>query len=115
MRETSEDLPPEAAVPGLTRLLSVLKQASLQSKRPGQRESMFQVVLIFFVGLIVLLSIDFTMNPPTFNPMVLLFGILVAGMLLIARRWGTVRFCPACGRGVPSYSVFCPICGRRLP
>lgn len=74
------------------------------------------ILLILFIGLIVLLSIDFTTNPPTFNSMILLFGILVAGIIWMARRAGHgYQKCPACGRSVPGYSVYCPICGARLP
>src|SRR3972149_11824785 len=55
-------------------------------QRREQKASMVMVLLIFFVGLIVLLSIDFSKNPPQFQPMVLLFGILVAGIIYMARR-----------------------------
>jgi len=56
-------------------------------QRREQKTSMVMVLLIFFVGLIVLLSIDFKTTPPTFNPMVLLFGILVVGIIYMARRY----------------------------
>ena len=56
-------------------------------QRREQKASMVMVLLIFFVGLIVLLSIDFSKNPPQFQPMVLLFGILVAGIIYMARRY----------------------------
>src|SRR3990172_7523332 len=55
-------------------------------QRREQKASMIMVLLIFFVGLIVLLSIDFSKNPPQFQPMVLLFWILVAGIIYMARR-----------------------------
>ncbi len=83
---------------------------------PAQRESMVRILLIFFIGLIVLLSIDFRTAPPTFEPIVLLFGILVAGIIWFARRVDQpFRKCPACTRIIPGYSVYCPICGQRLP
>jgi len=56
-------------------------------QRREQKTSMVMVLLIFFVGLIVLLSIDFKTSPPTFSPMVLLFGILVVGIIYMARRY----------------------------
>jgi len=56
-------------------------------QRREQRASMVMVLLIFFVGLVVLLSINFNTNPPTLQPMVLLFGILVAGIIYMARRY----------------------------
>jgi len=56
-------------------------------QRREQKTSMVMVLLIFFVGLIVLLSIDFRVSPPSFNPMVLLFGILVVGIIYMARRY----------------------------
>ncbi len=54
-------------------------------QRREQKASMVMVLLIFFVGLVVLLSVDWTTR--TFNPMVLLFGILVAGIIWMARRY----------------------------
>src|SRR3989337_2063757 len=56
-------------------------------QRREQKASMVMVLLIFFVGLIVLLSIDFSKKPPPVQPMVLLFGILVAGIIYMARRY----------------------------
>src|SRR3972149_1649139 len=41
-------------------------------QRRGQKGGRVMVLLIFFVGLIVLLSIDFSKTPPQFQPMVLL-------------------------------------------
>lgn len=78
---------------------------------------MVAIILVFFISLIVLLSIDWTSNPPNINPMVLLFGILVAGILWMAGRFaGAVRSCRACGRTIfaPPDAVFCPYCGARL-
>jgi len=56
-------------------------------QRREQKASMVMVLLIFFVGLIVLLSIKWNTTPPTFDPMILLFGILVAGIIWMARRY----------------------------
>src|SRR3990170_4169939 len=55
-------------------------------QRREQKASMMMTILFFIVGLSVLLSIQWT-SPPTFNPMVLLFGILVAGIIWMATRY----------------------------
>ncbi len=55
-------------------------------QRREQKASMMMTILFFIVGLSVLLSIQWT-NPPSFNPMVLLFGILVAGIIWMATRY----------------------------
>ncbi len=55
-------------------------------QRREQKASMMMTILFFIVGLSVLLSIQWT-NPPTFQPMVLLFGILVAGIIWMATRY----------------------------
>ena len=96
------------------------------NERREQKASMVMVLLIFFIGLIVLLSLDFTTNPPRFNPLVLLFGILVAGIIWMAFRatkrgmvsvgWPfPVRFCPVCGRSIPWNAEVCPFCGHQFP
>jgi Lon-like ATP-dependent protease len=54
-------------------------------QRREQKASMVMVLLIFFVGLVVLLSIRWETR--TVDPMVLLFGILVAGIIWMARRY----------------------------
>lgn len=87
--------------------------------RPSAEDRRFVVtiLLIFFIGLVVLLSIDWTTNPPTFNPLILLFGILVAGVIWMARRFVTAqKVCSACGHPIflPPDAVFCPYCGARL-
>src|SRR3989449_4088537 len=51
-------------------------------QRREQKASMMMTILFFIVGLSVLLSITWG-PPPQFNPMVLLFGILVAGIHLV--------------------------------
>src|SRR2546422_8694733 len=57
-------------------------------QRREQKASMMMTILFFIVGLSVLLSITWG-PPPQFNPMVLLFGILVAGVPRVgARRTG---------------------------
>ena len=56
-------------------------------QRREQKASMMMTILFFIVGLSVLLSIDWTRNPPGFNSMVLLFGILVAGIIWMATRY----------------------------
>ena len=55
-------------------------------QRREQKASMMMTILFFIVGLSVLLSIRWT-SPPTFEPMVLLFGILVAGIIWMATRY----------------------------
>jgi Lon-like ATP-dependent protease len=55
-------------------------------QRREQKASMMMTILFFIVGLSVLLSINWG-PPPTFNPMVLLFGILVAGIIWMATRY----------------------------
>ena len=55
-------------------------------QRREQKASMMMTILFFIVGLSVLLSITWG-PPPTFNPMVLLFGILVAGIIWMATRY----------------------------
>jgi len=55
-------------------------------QRREQKASMMMTILFFIVGLSVLLSIRWT-NPPEFQPMVLLFGILVAGIIWMATRY----------------------------
>ncbi|MEK6838233.1 MAG: ATP-binding protein, partial [Candidatus Thermoplasmatota archaeon] len=50
-------------------------------QRREQKASMMMTILFFIVGLSVLLSLDWTKSPPVFQPMVLLFGILVAGII----------------------------------
>ncbi len=64
----------------------VNQQKAEAMQRREQKASMVMILLIFFIGLIVLLSITWT-NPPTINPMVLLLGIFVAGILYMARRY----------------------------
>src|SRR5213594_4722204 len=48
-------------------------------QRREQKASVVMVLLIFFVGLVVLLSVRWEKR--TINPMVLLFGILVVGII----------------------------------
>src|SRR2546422_4086953 len=55
-------------------------------QRREQKASMMMTILFFIVGLSVLLSITWR-PPPTFNPMVLLCGILVAGIIWMATRY----------------------------
>src|SRR3989454_6449625 len=55
-------------------------------QRREQKASMMMTILFFIVGLSVLLSITWG-PPPQFNPMVLLFGILVAGIIWMATRY----------------------------
>jgi len=56
-------------------------------QRRQQKASMMMTILFFIVGLSVLLSLDWTKSPPVFQPMVLLFGILVAGIIWMATRY----------------------------
>ena len=56
-------------------------------QRREQKASMMMTILFFIVGLSVLLSLDWTKSPPVFQPMVLLFGILVAGIIWMATRY----------------------------
>src|SRR5213593_1057117 len=56
-------------------------------QRREQKASMIMTILFFIVGLSVLLSIDWRTSPPGFNSMVLLFGILVAGIIWMATRY----------------------------
>ena len=63
----------------------VNQQKAEAMQRREQKASMVMVLLIFFIGLIVLLSVDWTTR--TINPMVLLLGIFVAGILYMARRY----------------------------
>ncbi len=56
-------------------------------QRREQKASMMMTILFFIVGLSVLLSIDWRVSPPQFQPMVLLFGILVAGIIWMATRY----------------------------
>jgi len=55
-------------------------------QRREQKASMMLTILFFIIGLSVLLSIRWT-QPIDFNPMVLLFGILVAGIIYMATRY----------------------------
>src|SRR5947209_5705241 len=55
-------------------------------QRREQKASMMMTILFFIVGLSVLLSIRWG-PPPEFQPMVLLFGILVAGIIWMATRY----------------------------
>ncbi len=86
------------------------------------KDAMVAILLVFFIVLVVLLSIDWTAR--TFNPMVLLFGILVAGIIWMARRytwgagperWPRLRFCPGYGRTIPWRTDECPHCGHAFP
>ncbi|TLZ52238.1 MAG: ATP-dependent protease LonB [Methanobacteriota archaeon] len=63
----------------------VNQQKAEAMQRREQKASMVMVLLIFFAGLIVLLSVDW--EKKTINPMVLLFGILVVGIIYMARRY----------------------------
>src|SRR6059036_3375171 len=56
-------------------------------QRREQKASMMMTILFFIVGLSVLLSIDWRTSPRGFNSMVLLFGILVAGIIWMATRY----------------------------
>jgi len=56
-------------------------------QRREQKASMMLTILFFIIGLSVLLSIQWAPPPVTFNPMVLLFGILVAGIIYMATRY----------------------------
>ncbi|TLZ49068.1 MAG: hypothetical protein E6K18_08380 [Methanobacteriota archaeon] len=78
-------------------------------------KSYVYVLVISFVGLIILLSVDWQTR--SINPMVLLFGILVAGIILVGARFRGIggRGCPACGRAVPWDGNLCPYCGIPLP
>src|SRR6266571_4917603 len=63
----------------------VVQQKAEAMQRREQKASMVMILLIFFAGLIVLLSVDWVNK--TINPMVLLFGILVVGIIYMARRY----------------------------
>src|SRR2546428_9075805 len=63
----------------------VNQQKAEAMQRREQKASMVMILLIFFAGLIVLLSVDWEKR--TINPMVLLFGILVVGIIYMARRY----------------------------
>jgi Lon-like ATP-dependent protease len=54
-------------------------------QRREQKASVVMVLLIFFVGLVVLLSINWAER--TIDPMVLLLGIFVAAIIWMARRY----------------------------
>ena len=56
-------------------------------QRREQKASMMMTIIFFIVGLSVLLSITWTPTGPQFNPMVLLFGILVAAIIYMATRY----------------------------
>jgi len=56
-------------------------------QRREQKASMMLTILFFIIGLSVLLSIRWAPPPVEFNPMVLLFGILVAGIIYMATRY----------------------------
>ncbi|HEY5538300.1 MAG TPA: ATP-dependent protease LonB [Thermoplasmata archaeon] len=66
-------------------IVNAQKAEALQ--RREQKASMMMTILFFIVGLSVLLSIDWRVSPPQFQPMVLLFGILVAGIIWMATRY----------------------------
>ena len=66
-------------------IVNAQKAEALQ--RREQKASMMMTILFFIVGLSVLLSIDWRASPPAFQPMVLLFGILVAGIIWMATRY----------------------------
>lgn len=78
---------------------------------------MVHVLLIFFVGLIVLLSVNWSER--RIDPLVLLLGILVAAIIWVSSRLSEQarRTCVACGRDVvaPPGSSFCHFCGAPLP
>jgi len=56
-------------------------------QRREQKASMMLTILFFIIGLSVLLSIEWSPPPIRFQPMVLLFGILVAGIIYMATRY----------------------------
>src|SRR3990170_2676823 len=58
-------------------------QKAEAAQRREQKASMMMTILFFIVGLSVLLSIRWE-NPPKFEPMVLPFRILVAGIIWMA-------------------------------
>src|SRR3990170_3497504 len=66
---------------------SVNAQKAEAMQRREQKASMMMTILFFIVGLSVLLSLDWTKSPTVFQPMVLLFGILVAGIIWMATRY----------------------------
>lgn len=57
-------------------------------QRREQRASMMMTVMFFVIGLAVLLSIRWRDGQIEFEPMVLLFGILVAAIIYMATRYG---------------------------
>ena len=65
----------------------VKAQKAEAMQRREQKASMVMTILFFIVGLSVLLSIEWTSQGPKFNPMVILFGILVAGIIYMATRY----------------------------
>src|SRR3990172_1278481 len=56
-------------------------------QRREQKASMMLTILFFIIGLSVPLSIEWSPPPIRFQPMVLLFGILVAGIIYMATRY----------------------------
>jgi len=71
----------EEYVPARGETVSAPKAEAMQRRKTA---SMTMIILFFIVGLSVLLSITWTPNSPVFNPVVLLFGILIAGIVFVA-------------------------------
>lgn len=87
---------------------------------------MLMTIVSFIIAFSVIMSFDWTGNPPGFRPdapTVILFAVLVAAIIYIAARYarrpsfgvaGSLRSCPACGRFIPGDGLFCPYCGTRI-
>ncbi len=83
-------------------------------------------VVSFIIGLSVILSFNWTANPPGFSPdapITILFAVLVAAIVFVGARYAggaptaavaNPRVCPACGRSIPADALLCPYCGTRL-
>ncbi len=93
-----------------------------RSQDPSERRA-FQTALIIVVIIFLCALMAFTANPGKFEPMVLLFGILVAALAYYLIRTAAPtqgespppgHLCSSCSCEVSTGANFCPRCGARL-
>jgi hypothetical protein len=80
--------------------------------------AMLRTLAFLIIAISILFAIDWSRSPPTFNPMVMFLGIILAMMVFVAfpaARILRMRTCPACGRRAPADARLCPYCGNLFP
>ncbi len=94
------------------------QEVSDSSAMNRQEGSMLLTLMLFIIAISILPAFDWNHSPPTFNPMPMFLGMILAIIVSVAStaaKMSRMRTCPACGRRAPADALLGPYCGSIFP